>query len=294
MTKHTSLFVSILVVLAAAALLSGCSQQKADTPATETTATTGALGAFANLTGELDIAGGTAHIPVMNEAAQRIMKAYPGVRITVAGGGSGVGVQKVGEGLVQIGNTGRALSDEEIAQYGLKSFPFAVDGVCAVVHPDNPVAALTAQQLQDIFAGRIDNWQAVGGPDHEIHLYTRDEASGTRKVFWKKALAKGEVAAKANVVASNGAMKTAVGGDPYALGYISIGHLDASLKAPALDGVEITQKNAADGTYPVVRKLYMNTKGEPTALAKAFIDYVDSDEGAAIIAAKGYIPLSGK
>ncbi|MBU4448935.1 MAG: substrate-binding domain-containing protein, partial [Proteobacteria bacterium] len=81
---------------------------------------------FQNLEGTIDIAGGTAHIPVMKDAAEQIMKANPKIRLTVAGGGSGVGVQKVGEGLVNIGNTGRALTPAEVAKYGLKTFPFAV------------------------------------------------------------------------------------------------------------------------------------------------------------------------
>ncbi|WP_419492463.1 substrate-binding domain-containing protein, partial [Desulfovibrio sp.] len=87
------------------------------------------LDSFKGLSGTLDIAGGTAHIPVMKGAAKNIMTANPDIRITVAGGGSGVGVQQVGEGLVQIGNTGRALKEKEIAKYGLQSFPFAIDGV---------------------------------------------------------------------------------------------------------------------------------------------------------------------
>ena len=62
----------------------------------------------------------------MKEAARQIMEANPAVRITVAGGGSGVGVQKVGEGIVQIGNTGRALKPAEVEKYGLVSFPFAI------------------------------------------------------------------------------------------------------------------------------------------------------------------------
>ena len=70
------------------------------------TAVAAPLDAFKGMKGTLDIAGGTAHIPVMKEAAKRIMTANPDIRITVAGGGSGVGVQQVGEGLVQIGNTG--------------------------------------------------------------------------------------------------------------------------------------------------------------------------------------------
>lgn len=286
MTKRVA---SLCLFLVTALLLAGCGQKSAETPSA-----TGPLAAFADLSGELDIAGGTAHIPVMNAAAEKIMKAYPAIRITVAGGGSGVGVQKVGEGLVQIGNAGRALSDDEAKQYGLVSFPFAVDGVCAVVHPTNPVGALTSEQLQGIFTGHFRNWKELGGPDHAIHLFTRDEASGTRKVFWKEALAKAEIDPGANVVASNGAMKTAVSGDPYAIGYVSIGHLDDSLKAPDLDSIPVNQKNAADGTYAVTRKLYMNTKGEPTGLTRAFIDYILGPDGAQFVRDAGYLPVGGK
>lgn len=76
------------------------------------------LSRFSTLEGNIDIAGGTAHIPVMKDAAQKIMETNPRIRITIAAGGSGVGVQKVGEGLVNIGNTGRPVTKEEIAKYG--------------------------------------------------------------------------------------------------------------------------------------------------------------------------------
>jgi len=161
-----------------------------------------------------------------------------------------------------------------------------------VVHPDNPVAELTRAQLQAAFAGEISNWRELGGPDRPIHLFTRDEASGTRKVFWKKGLDKGEISEGANVVASNGAMKTAVAQDSDALGYVSVGHLDDALKAPRLDGVEVTQANAAAGVYPVTRKLFMNTKGEPTGLTAAFIAFVQGPRGARIVQDSGYIPLT--
>jgi phosphate transport system substrate-binding protein len=249
------------------------------------------LAAFAGQQGKIDIAGGTAHIPVMKDAAQRIMQANPKINITVAGGGSGVGVQKVGEGLVEIGNTGRALSADEVARYGLKSYAFALDGVAVVAHPRNPVAGLTAQQARDIFAGKTKNWSEVGGAEGAIHVFTRDEASGTREVFWEKLLQKGAIVDAANVVASNGAMKTAVAQDPLAIGYVSIGHLDAGLRALAIDGVEPSQDNALSGRYPVVRKLYMNTKGEPGGLVKAFIDYILGGQGAELVRKSGYLPL---
>ena len=254
-------------------------------------AAAGELDAFAGKKGKIDIAGGTAHIPVMKDAAKHIMQANPEIRISVAAGGSGVGVQKVGEGLVDIGNTGRPLSDDEVAKYGLKSFAFALDGVAVVVNPKNAVGALTSAQVQDIFAGRIVNWKAVGGRDAAIHLYTRDEASGTREVFWEVLLKKGTIAESANVTASNGAMKSAVAGDVDGIGYDSIGFIDDSVKAPALDGVAPTQDNARAGKYPVVRKLYMNTKGAPQALTAAFIDYVRGGEGEKLTQAAGYLPL---
>jgi len=254
-------------------------------------AVSGALDAFKGLEGTIQIAGGTAHIPVMNDAAKAIMTAHPKIRILVEGGGSGIGVQKVGEGLVDIGNTGRPLTDPEVAKYGLKSFPFALDGVAVVVHPSNPVSNLTAQQVRDIFSGAITRWKDVGGNDAPIHLFTRDEASGTREVFWEKALKKGSVASSANVVASNGAMKVAVSQDKDAIGYAGIGHVDASVKGIVLDGVAPTQENAMNGSYPVTRKLYMNTKGEPKPLVKAFIDYILSSEGLEIVKKHGYLPL---
>jgi len=251
----------------------------------------GALDGFAGLEGTIGIAGGTAHIPVMNDAAKAIMTFNPKIRITVEGGGSGVGVQKVGEGLVDIGNTGRAVSQEEIAKYGLKSFPFALDGVAVAVHPDNPVDNLSQQQVRDIFAGSITNWKDVGGKDGSIHLFCRDEASGTREVFWEKLLKKGPVAGTANIVSSNGAMKMAISRDKDAVGYVGIGHVDQSLKAVKIESVAATQENASNGSYPVVRKLYMNTKGEPARLTKAFIDYILGPEGSEIIRRHGYIPL---
>ncbi|WP_153111934.1 phosphate ABC transporter substrate-binding protein [Propionivibrio limicola] len=251
----------------------------------------GELDVFAGKKGKIDIAGGTAHIPVMKEAAKRVMQTSREIRISVAAGGSGVGVQKVGEGLVDIGNTGRPLSDEEVAKYGLKSFAFAIDGVAATVHPKNPVGNLTAAQVQDIFAGKIGNWKAVGGRDAAIHLYTRDEASGTREVFWEKLLKKGTIAANANVVASNGAMKSALASDQDAIGYVSIGHIDETIKAPTLDGIAPTQDNARTGKYPIVRKLYMNTKGEPHGLTADFIKYILGPDGKQITAGAGYLPL---
>lgn len=250
-----------------------------------------ALDVFKNETGSIKISGGTAHIPVMKEAAKRIMTANPKIQISIAGGGSGVGIKQVGEGLVDIGNSGRSPSDEEIKKYNLKLFKWAIDGVGAVVNPRNRVKDLSSAQLREIFAGKITNWSKVGGADEAINLYTRDEASGTREVFWKKALNKGEVSPRANVVPSNGAMKTAVANDPYSIGYVSVGYIDTSVAPIALDGVVPTLDTVKQGKYKIARGLYSNTKGEPAKLTRAFIDYLFSPEGQQIASQKGFIPV---
>ena len=259
-------------------------------PFSASSAASDALDAFSGLKGALDIAGGTAHIPVMTSAAKTIMEAHPDIRITIAGGGSGVGVQKVGEGLVQIGNTGRVLKDSEIEKYGLVSWPFAIDGVAVVVNPANAVTSLNKEQLKRIFAGEIKNWKEVGGTDAPISLYIREDGSGTRETFEELALDKGQCSTASNVVSSNGAMKIAVSQDKNAIGYVSVGHLDPSVSGVVLDGMVPSQENAKNGSYNITRLLYMNTKGAPGVLAKAFIDYIYSPEGKVFISEAGYIP----
>jgi len=136
----------------------------------------GALDGFAGLEGTISIAGGTAHIPVMNDAAKNIMTFIRRSESPSRVEDRGWCPEGWGR-TVEIGNTGRALSDEEIAKYGLKSFAFALDGVATAVHPDNPVYDLSPQQVREIFAGSITNWKDVAGRDTSIHLFSRDEAA---------------------------------------------------------------------------------------------------------------------
>lgn len=250
-----------------------------------------ALDTFKGEKGTVKISGGTAHIPVMKEAARLIMSANPNIQISVAGGGSGVGIKQVGEGLVDIGNTGRKPTEGEVSRYNLKLHLWAVDGVAVVVNPKNKVRGLTKNQVAEIFAGKIDNWKPLGGEDRRINLYTRDEASGTREVFWEKALSKGEIAKRANVVVSNGAMKSAVAQDPYGIGYVSVGHIDATVASVSLDGVAPTLDTVRSGKYAVARGLYSNTRGDPAGLTKKFIDFLYASEGQKIIADDGFIPV---
>ncbi len=249
------------------------------------------LDSFTGEKGVLRISGGTAHIPVMKEAARRIMIFNPDIQITIAGGGSGAGIKQVGEGLVNIGNSGRQATESEVSRYGLVMYKWAIDGVAAVVNPGNPVKKLSGKQLQDIFAGTILNWKALGGEDRGINIYTRDESSGTRAVFWKKALNKGIISGKANFIVSNGAMKSAITNDPYAIGYVSVGYIDKTVCPVRVDNVAPDLDTVKNGEYKVARGLYSNTRGDASGLAKKFIDYLLSPAGQGIAAEKGFIPV---
>ena len=122
-------------------------------------------------------------------------------------------------------------------------------------------------------------------------MYDRDAASGTRSVFWKKGLLKAAVSPKANVVASNGAMKTAIAGDPYGIGFVSVGHIDASVAPVILDGVAPSLENVKSGAFKVSRGLYSLTKGEAQGLEKLFIDFIFSPTGQELVKAKGFVAV---
>ena len=109
-----------------------------------------------------------------------------------------------------------------------------------------------------------------------------EDGSGTREVFVERALNKGSIVQSANVVNSNGAMKTAVAQDKQSIGYVGIGHVDKNVKALVFDKMVPSQENASNGTYKVTRLLFMNTKGTPEGITKAFIDYIYTPEGTEI------------
>lgn len=248
------------------------------------------LSSFKGLSGTLNIAGGTAHISAEKEAIKNIMMTYPSISITIAGGGSGVGIKQVSEGLIDLANAGRAPKPDEIKRGNLQQFVFAIDGIAVIVNPSSKIKNLTQKQIRAIFSGKVTDFKQLGFAEGKINIYTRDASSGTRSVFTKKALGKIKYASSAKVVASNAAMKTAVGSDKNGIGFISLGVADDSVKLVCLDQKCPSVATVINGTYPVSRGLYMLTSGKPTPLAQAFINYMKSDSGAVISKKHGFIP----
>ncbi len=244
------------------------------------------------LTGTLAIAGSTTVQPIASAAADIFMSLHSGVTVTVQGGGSGTGVTQVGQGVVDIGNASRDVKSSEYEEYpGLVATAIAADGVVVVVNPDNPVTSLTMEEIAKIFTGEITNWSEVGGEDEEIVVVIREDGSGTRSTFEELVHKDVDPTDEALQKPSNGALKTTVAETPNAIGYIGLGYVDSTVQMVEVDGVVASESTILDGTYPISRNLYMITNGEPTGLAKAFIDFILSDEGQEIVEEEGFIKL---
>lgn len=243
----------------------------------------------AELSGQIIVAGSTSVQPLSEELAQEFMTKHPGVRINVQGGGSGAGITAAKTGAAQIGSSSRDLKPEEEAN--LKVFEIAKDGIAIVVHPSNKVSKLTTEQIRKIFSGEITNWKQVGGKNAKIMLVIREAGSGTRGAFEELVMGKTPVLPSAIVQGSTGAVMASVAQAKNAIGYMSMGAVDKTVKAVKVDGVAANEQNVVKKRYKIARPFLYLTKGEPTGLAKAFIEYVLGKEGQKLVA-RDYIPMS--
>jgi phosphate transport system substrate-binding protein len=233
-------------------------------------------------------AGSTSVQPFAEILAEDYGGKHPGETVNVQGGGSSAGVEAAQTGAAEIGMLSRYLKGNEKT---LKENVIAYDAIAMVIHPTNSVAGLTKQQVARIFSGQSTNWKECGGPDHPIHVVSREEGSGTRSSFDDMILGKLEVTQWAMVQDSNGAVRETVAGDRYAIGYISLGLVDQRVKAVAIDGIQPSVQTVKSKQYGIVRPFLMVTKTEPIGLTKSFLDFVLSPAGQRMLANEGLVPV---
>jgi phosphate transport system substrate-binding protein len=240
---------------------------------------------------ELTVTGSTTILPIAEVAAEMFHERHANLQVLVAGVGSSAGIESVLKGTSDIGTSSRDLKPEE-KSLGLVDTPIAFDAIAVIVNPSNPVRSLTTSQVARIFEGSISNWKEVGGPDLPIGLVNRDEASGTREAFSNIVLKGGAFDSKAAVLPGTGQVRSVVAESPSAVGYISLGFVDRTVKALTIDGVAPTEKAVADRSYPISRVLHFFTKGQPNPLSKLYIDFVLS--GAiqeSVVRKAGFTPI---
>lgn len=248
------------------------------------------LGGCARSGGGVTVAGSTSVQPFADMLAEEYMIVHPDEHLNVQGGGSSAGIEAAISGAAQVGMSSRELKGDETK---LVRIEIARDAIAVVVHPTNPIADLSLEQIQSVFSGKVSRWSQVGGPNRPIVVVTREEGSGTRSAFQDLVLgANVDVDPGALVQDSNGAVRQLVSGDPNAIGYVSLGLVNAEVKAVSIGGVRASDDNVNAGTYKLVRPFLFVLKAQPEGATKAFIDYVLSPTGQSSLMHEGLLPRS--
>jgi len=303
MTNKLKTYAIFTLLIIGFVFLAGCAGKNSESssPAQETSSEgTPAEKNTAPEAQSITLKGSDTVLPLAQAEAEEFMAENSGKRVTVTGGGSGVGIAALIDGEVNIASASREMTDDEIKSAEAKGInpvetTIAYDGITVIVNPSNSVSNLTFDQLRGIYNGSISNWKEVGGADAQIAVISRDSSSGTYKDFQKDVLQGDEYRPDALTQPATGGIVTEVSQNTNAIGYIGFAYLDSSIKALSLDNgngsVTPTEESILNGSYPLSRSLYFCTNGEPSDLIKEFTDFVTSEKGQKIVSTVGYIPL---
>lgn len=234
---------------------------------------------------------------------QKWTEEYPdkSVQFQVTGGGSGTGIASLINGTTDICSSSRPMKSAEALQmkqkYGKPPIEIRVarDGLSIYVNKTNLIKTITIKQLGDIFTGKIKNWKDIGGPDHKIILYSRENNSGTYEFFKEHVLMNKDFDPFAQHMPGTSAVVGAIAMDQWGIGYggaayakgvnevkVSI-HKDSIYYSP-------TEENILNGKYPISRFLYFYLRERPINETKKFIDWVIGKKGQKVVLDVGYFP----
>lgn len=248
------------------------------------------------------IKGSDTMLPLSQKEAEVYMNTNAGSKVTVTGGGSGVGIAALLDGNTDLAQSSRKIKmDEKIklqeAGVTYKEVIAAYDALAVVVNPSNGISQLTREQLEGIFIGKIKNWKEVGGADAKIIVYSRETSSGTYEFFKEHVLNKKNFASNVLSMPATGAIIQSVSQTKGAIGYVGLAYVDKSIKALKVSYdkgktyIEPTMETAKNKTYPIVRPLYYYYSTKVERAVKPFLTFVLSSEGQALVEKVGYVPV---
>jgi phosphate transport system substrate-binding protein len=242
--------------------------------------------------------------------AEEFQMENPQSNLAVSGGGSGTGIASLINKTTDVANASRKIKSEEIAnaeENGIEPIEFIVarDAIAIIVNPNNPISELTLQQLSDIYSGKINNWQELGGEDRPIVRLSRETNSGTHVYFLEQVLRLGDKEDKTLfstdtlLLPSSEVIGAEIRQNPNAIGYDGLGYVTPDMKVvPVADArqenFEFIFPSAGtvnDGTYPIARDLYMYTAGQPEGFIKRYLEWIFTPQAQEIVTELGFVPV---
>lgn len=298
--KKTTALLAVLAMAATILTFVACGQKEGDTSNTPPADNT------SKIAGSITITGSDTMLQLSSLFAEEFMKSNPEVKVTINGGGSGVGITQIIEGTTDLANSSRDLKDKERDQakakgITLEDIPVAYDGIAIVANPANPISEITMEQLAKIFTGEFKSWKDLGGEDQPIVVLSRENTSGTYAFFQEHVMAKKDYRKDAQFLAATAPIIQTTASDKWAIGYAGLGYaIEAGEQVKIL---KVKKDNASpayepsDATihskdYPISRALYVIRTAENTNEAiKAFFDFMLGDMGQSIVKELGFISL---
>ena len=251
------------------------------------------------------IKGSDTEVNLSVQLAESFHSYFPGLMVTVSGGGSGLGITALLNETADIANSSRSIKASELVLFASKgiridSFIFAQDAIAFVVSDQLAVDSLTIAQLSNILSGTTKNWSALTAETLPINIYGRQSNSGTHEFIQKKMGI--EFSPFAKEMNGNAQILEAIRSDRSGIGYVGAGYVtqgatrgikvltikeDAESKAISpLDAEQIRL-----GQYYFQRPLYQYYKANNWAKVKPLLDFESNVTGLSIIRSSGYYPV---
>src|SRR5678815_1309975 len=232
------------------------------------------------------------------QLAEQFKAQNPGTTFDIAAEGSTTGIAAITDGTAQIGMSSRRAKPAEIGAASGKGVNMrptivAYDGLGVIVNASNPIKGLTKKQVEQIFTGEVTDWSAVGGGSGKISIYTRNTSSGTYSDWKELAMKKRDYAPSAQKMAGHEQIAAEVGKNPNGVGYVGLAYMKASgIKLVTIDGIAPTQQAVIAKHWPYARPTFYYTNGEPSGVAREFVQFTISPAGQKIVDRVGFVPIA--
>src|SRR5215470_12297172 len=231
------------------------------------------------------------------QLAEHFKAQHPGTTFDIAAEGSTTGIAAIIDGTAEIGMASRRAKSSEVGAAtakgrNMKPTIVAYDGIAVIVNSANPVKSLTKKQVEQVFTGDVADWSAVGGSGGKISIYTRNTSSGTYSEFKELAMKKRDYAGGSQKMAGNEQIAAEVGKNKNGVGYVGLAYTKAGgVKVVAIDGAVPSVQGVQSHSYPYWRPTFYYTNGDPSGVAKEFVDFTVGPGGQRIVAQVGFVPI---